>query len=599
MNHVSAKWIRWLRRLFLVYCGHFVISYLYIGLRYHEWGGTKTFPIVIIYFVAIQAIYELVISLKYIKKYAYLATYITITFLLIENAIVLNPSGIYYSPYMITVLVMIFLAGALGWLLASLEVVIMAVFYLFGLAGFLTSPVAVNNNFKITGLIEIIILALTAILSYLFWKRHYDYSDNPQLERLNALLKKRQKQSIIIIESIGDGVIVFDKNGIIDLINPPASAMTGWEVENALGHGVRDVLRYSLLKQGPDKNLPDYISDSLTGKKHVSEKVKLDPIKSQSPLIVSMSISPIVISPDNELVGGVIILHDITKEQEIEQQRSDFISTASHEMRTPIATIEAYLDLALSDKAGHLDEPLRSYVKSAHESTKHLGQLFQDLLASSQAEEGTLRNKPEAIELWSFINQLSTDFRYSTKQFNLGLEFIIGANEVIDGDSINNTDAKLVQEKYYMYIDPDRLREVISNLFSNALKYTHEGKISIGISGDKDTVQIFIKDTGLGIPAKDIPNLFQKFYSVDSSQTRSVGGTGLGLFICSKIVDMYAGKIWVDSTLDKGSTFYVTLPRISEQKYIELKHQQELKQSQRRHRPANVKPTTTTAISPA
>jgi signal transduction histidine kinase len=106
------------------------------------------------------------------------------------------------------------------------------------------------------------------------------------------------------------------------------------------------------------------------------------------------------------------------------------------------------------------------------------------------------------------------------------------------------------------------MQEVITNIYDNAVKYTETGKITIGLTGDSNVVQIRIEDTGAGIPAEDIPHLFEKFYRVDSSKTRTVGGTGLGLFICRKILELYNGRVWVESVLGKGSTFYINLPRV-------------------------------------
>jgi len=118
--------------------------------------------------------------------------------------------------------------------------------------------------------------------------------------------------------------------------------------------------------------------------------------------------------------------------------------------------------------------------------------------------------------------------------------------------------------------DPDRMREVITNLFDNACKYTDQGKISLGLTGNDSVVQLYIRDTGAGIAPEDIPHLFQKFYRVDNSATRTIGGTGLGLFICRKIVELYQGRIWVESTMGSGSTFYINLPRLTTQKAEEL-----------------------------
>src|SRR3546814_143013 len=129
---------------------------------------------------------------------------------------------------------------------------------------------------------------------------------------------------------------------------------------------------------------------------------------------------------------------------------------------------------------------------------------------------------------------------------------------------------KTIRPLYYVFVDADRMREVVTNLFDNAVKYTAEGKISIGLTGNDSVVQLYIKDTGPGIPREDVGHLFQKFYRVDNSATRTIGGTGLGLFISRKIVELYNGKVWVESEVGQGSTFYINIPRLSTQKAAEM-----------------------------
>jgi signal transduction histidine kinase len=132
----------------------------------------------------------------------------------------------------------------------------------------------------------------------------------------------------------------------------------------------------------------------------------------------------------------------------------------------------------------------------------------------------------------------------------------------------------VVRPLYYAYVDPNRIREVFQNLIDNAIKYTNEGQIAVRLTGDTNTAQIQIQDSGVGIPPEDIPHLFQKFYRVDNSSTRTVGGTGLGLFICKKIVELYNGRIWLESEFNKGSTFFINLPRLNTQQALELQQKQ-------------------------
>lgn len=167
-----------------------------------------------------------------------------------------------------------------------------------------------------------------------------------------------------------------------------------------------------------------------------------------------------------------------------------------------------------------------------------------------------------------YIEQVAETFKFSAEKKGLLTDFIFGKGAE---DSASQAGGKVVRPLYYVLADPDRLREVITNLFDNAVKYTPSGKISVGLTGNNDVVQLFVRDTGPGIPAEDVPHLFQKFYRVDNSATRTIGGTGLGLFICFKIIELYNGRIWVESEVGKGSTFYINLPRLNSQRAAELK----------------------------
>ncbi len=569
MNHVSSKWLRRLRWLFLLYSSHFLIIYLYIGIRYSEWHGTTKFPFVIVTMVCLQVVYEAYSSFRLVKSRTYLATVVSAFFMLLETGVIQNPSGIYFSPYMIPIIIMCFLGSAVGWFIPLIVVTSFILLSMFGLAGFLKSPVPVNLKFYVYGSVEMILMVVLLIFGYFFWKKYYDLSENAELRRLTTRLKRGTQQSTAILNSIGDGVIVFTSSGIIDLINPPASAMTGYEIKDALGKDINSILKFSDPEsKAANSPLPDYISIAIKEKKHLSETVKISTPRIQRNLIVLLGVSPIVIPPNNELVGGVVILHDVTKEIEIERQRNDFVSTASHEMRTPIATIEGYLDIALSDKEHELKPPLRDYIDNAHKSTIHLGKLFQDLLSSSSVEDGSMTNNPQVFDLKEFMDQLSEDYHLTTKKH--GLTFIYKVAGEITKRNKNKT-RYFSHSKYLVYADPIRLREVINNLFDNAVKYTQKGSVEMGLSSNNANVQIYVKDSGIGIPESDIPHLFQKFYRVDNSLTRTIGGTGLGLFICKKIVEMYGGSIWIESKYNEGSTFFVTLPRLTIQEAAQLK----------------------------
>src|SRR5690606_36433784 len=145
----------------------------------------------------------------------------------------------------------------------------------------------------------------------------------------------------------------------------------------------------------------------------------------------------------------------------------------------------------------------------------------------AKAEDGRLSNHPVVVEMGAFLEQLTEDLKFGAAKKGLSSEFIVGSSGSIDATKREETSIKVVRPLYYVHVDPDRIREVITNLFDNAVKYTQQGKIAIGLTGNDEVVQIFVRDTGPGIPPEDVPHLFQKFYRVDNSATRTIGGTGL------------------------------------------------------------------------
>lgn len=385
-------------------------------------------------------------------------------------------------------------------------------------------------------------------------------------------LQTEKLQSDIILNAIEDGVVVIDEQKTIRLFNPAAARLTGWEQNEAIGLDSESVLQ--LLD---DKNKPYSKEQNLFYRVLQDGKTERDSnavllSRNKKQISINLSVSPLL-DQQQSVSGAVGIFRDVSEERQQERQRAEFISTASHEMRTPVAAIEGYLALAMNDKVSRIDSKAREYLDKAHSSTQHLGKLFQDLLTSAKAEDGRLSNHPGVIEMGEFMGHLVEDLRFTAQKKGLLMEYIIGTGSGEHDTTINAVNegsAKVVSPLYYVYVDSDRVREVITNLFDNAVKYTESGKISIGLTGNNEVVQFYIKDTGPGISAEDIPHLFQKFYRIDNSATRAIGGTGLGLFISRKIVELYNGRIWVESEPGKGSTFFINLPRLSAQKATEL-----------------------------
>lgn len=409
----------------------------------------------------------------------------------------------------------------------------------------------------IVGLLAII-AGLVLVIIHLY-KRHKVGKSGTMV--LAADLRDEKLRSGIILNSIEDGVVLIDEQGSIQLFNPAATTITGWPATEAMGMDWRNVIKLVDEKGEPYSEDHNPFKRIFNSEQPIRDNNAVLMSRADKQLPINLSLTPLR-DQSKKVYAAVAIFRDVTQERQEEKQRSDFISTASHEMRTPVAAIEGYLSLAMNDKVSTIDTRARGYLEKAHASTEHLGQLFQDLLTSAKAEDGRLTSHPVVVEMGGFLEQLAADLRFVAEKKGLLMEFVVGSSQTIDAtnDGLNH---HVVKPLYYVKADPDRLREVVTNIFDNAVKYTDSGKVSIGLTGDEHVVQIYVRDTGPGIPTEDIPHLFQKFYRVDNSATRTIGGTGLGLFICRKIIELYQGRIWVESTLGSGSSFFINLPRLS------------------------------------
>lgn len=371
--------------------------------------------------------------------------------------------------------------------------------------------------------------------------------------QLSASLRDEKMKSTILLNSIDDAIILIDSENQIQSFNPAAENLTGWPVDEVSGIDYRSIIKLQDEKGQSYPEMQHPFFQVFQSKKTVRDNIASLIRKDKQVISVDISVSPLL-DEKGYVSGAVGVIRNVDEQRKQEKQRADFISTASHEMRTPVAAIEGYLSLALNEKVSKIDEKARSYLDKAHASTEHLGKLFQDLLTSAKAEDGRLTSHPVPTNISEFVTQLVEDLKFSAEKKGLALE--------MQSSSLTKESQKNITPVYYAKVDPDRLREAITNLFDNAVKYTEQGKITIAITGNNDVVQFSIKDTGNGIPKDDLPHMFQKFYRVDNSSTRTIGGTGLGLYICRKVVELYGGKIWVESEEKVGSTFFINLPRL-------------------------------------
>lgn len=571
MQSVNDKWYQLYHRTSLVLAALLALASLATLLlpQARDTGTGLGFTVITLSLAIAHLVYAIIIYPIIVSRSSLATpTFITSAVQTLTIITLIQGTGKLHSWYILLWMVLVFATGMFGTTAIIASVFLTVTYTVAILASQLEQnlPMDVLNACLIIGSS----LAL-GVASYFIWRTQYIKAENQRFAKLSGMLANKDQQAEILIESIADGVVLINTEGKISMLNTAASEMSEWSIDEALGIDVQLVFK---MKYENDKEIlpADHpFAKGLINKEKVEETLKLTG-RNGKEFIISLVVSPVILPNSKEVVGMVAVMRDISTARAEESRRADFVSTASHEMRTPVAAIEGYLQLALNDKVSQIDAKARSYLQKALDSTHHLGKLFQDLLTSAKAEDGRLVNHPVVIEMGAYLEDLSESLRFSAEKKGLLMEFVVGVSKQDQAGAAGG--GKVVKPLYYVFVDPDRLREVITNIFDNGVKYTDSGKISIGLTGNDEVVQLYVKDTGPGIPADDVPHLFQKFYRVDNSNTRSIGGTGLGLFICRKIIDMYKGRIWVESTVGQGSTFYINLPRLSSQKAAELQKQE-------------------------
>ena len=378
----------------------------------------------------------------------------------------------------------------------------------------------------------------------------------------------------IALNSIHDGVIMTDRKGVIQFINPAAAKMIDSSVHHATGldYGLVIKLESKEGRELSDRENP-LVQAMTTGQPLEPTQVSLIVGQSGQRLPVTISVQ----TADDASASRVITFRDITKELAEEGEQTEFISTASHEMRTPVATIDGYLMLCLNPQTATIDERARSYLTAAEKASKHLGKLFQDLLDVTKLDDGHIKPRFVPAEMIGLVRSISDDYAMQAKSAKLTYSF--GSSEPVTFGG-----NRRMEQVVYGYVDVDFMREILGNLIGNAIKYTPSGgSIYINVRGDGDRVLINVTDTGMGISAEDLAHVFQKFYRVDNSDTRTIGGTGLGLYLVKQRAEAMGGKVWAESAFGEGSTFYVSLPRITSDEYekrmIAVQNQQMMTQT--------------------
>ncbi|MCH8625072.1 cell wall metabolism sensor histidine kinase WalK [Lactiplantibacillus plantarum] len=336
-----------------------------------------------------------------------------------------------------------------------------------------------------------------------------------------------------VLSHMSDGVIATDRRGNITIINETASDFMDVTAEKAIGNSILDVLKIR-----DDYSLRDLIENQ--------DELMLDFSSNERDLILNAYFS--LIQRESGFISGLVcVLHDVTEQQKIDNDRKQFVSNVSHELRTPLTSLRSYIE-ALSDGAWKDPEVAPGFLKVTQEETDRMIRMINELLSLSRMDSGTTRVDMELVNINEMFNYVLDRFDMILKKDDNPAKYYTIKREFTKRD-------------LWVEIDTDKFTQVLDNIMNNAIKYSPDGGVvTCRLLETHNQVIISISDQGLGIPRADLGHVFDRFFRVDKARSRAQGGTGLGLAISKEVVQMLGGRIWVDSVEGKGSTFYISLP---------------------------------------
>ena len=365
------------------------------------------------------------------------------------------------------------------------------------------------------------------------------------LQRIQAEKVKTDQEKIkieAILSSIGDGVFVTDNLGRVIIANSIALNLAGYTGEEVLNRSYTQVFKF-VLDEDPTVQINSFVEEVLktgTIKNLVNHTLLVRKDGSTIPVADSAAL---VKDLQGNISGCVVVFRDVTHQREIEQTKDNFLSTAAHQLRTPLGSIRWNLEMLLSGDIGELPNNIQEIIQQVYESDQRLIELVNDLLNVSRIDQGRLTNTPKSTVVADIVQSVIKELHPEIQKRSLSVNL--------------NLDTNLSS----VIVDPKLFYEVVTNLVANAIKYNKkDGIVNIKTYQKDDYLYIEISDTGIGIRAKDQSQLFSKFFRAENAVRSETEGTGLGLFVAKSYIESWGGQIKFVSEENKGSTFIIILP---------------------------------------
>ena len=344
--------------------------------------------------------------------------------------------------------------------------------------------------------------------------------------------EKEKDKTSAIITNLADGLLFFDRNKNLLLINP--------QVESFLNVQAEEVVNFSIFKL---VNVPNFSSlVKLIGKdlEEVSRREFLVGTKKN----LTLEVSIISVMSEGEKLGTLVILHDVTREKVVERMKSEFVSIAAHQLRTPLSAIKWTLKMLLDGDLGKITDEQKGFIERTYGSNEQMIDLVNDLLNVTRIEEGRYLYKPVFADLAEIVREEIDSLEREAEKNKIVVKF------------------KAPKEKLpKVKVDMEKIKLAIYNLVNNAISYTPKaGEVTISLYSKKEGLEFSVKDTGIGILKEQQARVFTKFFRGSNAVKKETSGSGLGLYIAKNIIESHKGRIWFESKEGEGTTFYFILP---------------------------------------
>lgn len=342
--------------------------------------------------------------------------------------------------------------------------------------------------------------------------------------------EEEKNKTLAVITNFADGLFIFDERKTLSLVNPQAETFFRIKSEEVIGKAISELGGFPSLK-----SLVELIGLEI-------KEVFRREIQIKENLVLEVTTTPIV--REKEEIGTIVIVHDISREKMSERMKTEFVSLAAHQLRTPLSAIKWTLRMLLDGDLGEITEEQKNFIEKTYSSNERMISLINDLLNVTRIEEGRYLYKTALTDIESVIESVINYYKEEAENKKLKVEL------------------KKPKEKLPpVTVDVEKIKLAFQNIFDNAVRYNRiGGRVTVSLNCDKKEIEVIVKDTGLGIPNDQKERVFGRFFRAANVMRMETEGTGLGLFIAKNIVEAHGGKIWFESEENKGSAFHFTLP---------------------------------------